>query len=491
LFATLSRAQSPVTTAPTANVNLSPTAITLDDAIQLALKKNQRVKASEFSPQIARAGVLTAYGAFDPTLTFRRSYSEEETPGVITPFTRRPATLIDDYSLSFDGLLPWGMTYSLGATAENLRGSATSYGPTGNYTTFGGVSVTQPLLRGFGFGATLANLRVAKANRGISDWQHRQTVIDIVTNVIFAYNNLQQARDNLRIAQLSRDGAAQLFAENEKKLKVGATSDAEVVQAHARVANREESVLFAERSLRDVENQLRLLIGDLGFRTAGPDFEITELAPASDITVDPASDVKKALDQRPDYQAARLGIVIDRANNTAAQNGLLPRLDFVSSYGYGGTNRDFRTARDQVRDEDARSYSAGMVVKIPLAFADGRGRARAAKLTLRQSEADLIRLEEDIALSVTAAAGQIETTRQRVAADKVAYELAEQALENEQKRFKAGTSSTFLVLQQQELLSSAQSNYARALADQRRAQATYDRELGVTLDRHQVKLTLN
>jgi outer membrane protein TolC len=132
-----------------------------------------------------------------------------------------------------------------------------------------------------------------------------------------------------------------------------------------------------------------------------------------------------------------------------------------------------------------------MVVKIPLAFADGRGRARAAKLTLRQSEADLIRLEEDIALSVTAAAGQIETTRQRVAADKVAYELAEQALENEQKRFKAGTSSTFLVLQQQELLSSAQSNYARALADQRRAQATYDRELGVTLDRHQVKLTLN
>jgi outer membrane protein TolC len=460
--------------------------LSLDDAIKLALEHNQRVKVSAFAPQIARANVLTAYGAFDPALTFRRTYSENETAGVLTPFTRRPLAQSDDYSLSLDGLMPWGLTYSLGATAQNARGTYNSFAD--NYTTFGGISVTQPLLRGFGFGATLANLRIAKANRGISDWQHRQTVIDIVTNVIFAYNNLQQARDNLRIARLSRDGAAQLFAENEKKRKVGATSDAEVVQAHARVANREESVLLAERSVRDVENQLRLLIGNTAFRTAGADLEIVPLAPAGEITVDPAADVKQALDHRPDYQGARLGLVIDRANYSAAQNALLPRLDFVGSYGYGGASSDFRTARDQVRDEDARAYSAGMVVRIPLAFADGRGRARAAKLTLRQSEADLVRLEQDIALSVTAAAGQLETTRQRVAADKTAYELAEQALENEQKRFKAGTSSTFFVLQQQEILSSAQSGYARALADQRRALANYERELGVTLERHGLTL---
>ncbi len=461
--------------------------LSLDHAIRLALENNQRVKVSAFSPQIARANVLTAYGAFDPALTFRRSYSEAETAGALPPFTRRPLAQNDDYALSLDGLMPWGMTYSLGANAQNSRGSFNAFAD--NYTTFGGISVTQPLLRGFGFGFTLANLRIAKANRGISDWQHRQTVIDVVTNVIFAYNNLQQARDNLRIAKLSRDGAAQLFDENQKKLKVGATSDAEVIQAHARVANREETVLLADRQMRDVENQLRLLTGDVAFRTAGPDFEIVALAPAADLTVDPAVDVKHALDHRPDYQGARLGVAIDRANYSAAQSALLPRLDFVGSYGYSGANRDFRTARDQVRDEDARSYSAGMVVRIPLAFAEGRGRARAAKLNLRQGEADLTRLEQDIMLSVTAAAGQIETTRQRVAADKIAFELAEQALENEQKRFKAGTSSTFFVLQQQEILSSAQNSYARALADQRRAQANYDRELGATLERH--GLTLN
>lgn len=463
--------------------------LTLDDAIKLALQNNQRVKVSAFSPQIARANLLAAYGTFDPAVTFRRSYSEDETPGVIPAFTRRNVLQQDDYSLSVDGVMPWGLSYSIGGSANNARGSATSHGFIDAYTIpFAGVSVTQPLLKGFGFGATLANLRIAKANRGISDWQHRQTVIDVVTQVVFAFNNLQQARDNLRIARLSRDGAGQLFSENEKKLKLGATSDAEVVQAHARVANREETVLLAERQVRDVENQLRLLIGDTAFRTAGPDFEIVELAPAADMNVDPAADVKTALDHRPDYQGARLGVVIDRANNSAAQNALLPRLDFVGSYGYGGVSGTFRGARDQIRDEDARSFSAGLVVKIPFAFAEGRGRARAAKLNLRQGEADLARLEQDIMLAVTAAAGQIETTRQRVAADKTAYELAEQALENEQKRFKAGTSSTFFVLQQQEILSSAQNSYARALADQRRAQANYDAVLGLTLERRGITL---
>ena len=464
------------------------TPLALDDAIQLALQHNQRIKVSEFSPQIARANVLTAYGTFDPAITFRRSYSETETPGPLAPFARRSITQTDNYSLSLDGLMPWGMSYSLGGTATNLRGNATPYGFADNYTTFGGVSVTQPLLRGFGFGATLANLRVAKASRGISDWQHRQTVIDIVTNVIFSFNNLQQARANLKIARDSRGLTAQLLDETEKKNRVGAVADADVVQTRAQLATREESILLAERRIRDAENQLRLLVGDTGFGTSGPDLEIVELAPAAEISVDASTDVKKALDLRPDYQAARLGITIDRANNAAAQNALLPRLDFVGSYGYSGVSGNFRTARDQVRDEDARSYSAGMVVRVPLTFADGRGRARAARLNLRQGEADLVRLEQDIAIAVTAAAGQIETTRQRVAVTRIARDLAAQALDSEQKKFRAGTGRTLDILSLQGSLSSADNSYASALADQRRALATYERELGVTLVSHQIAL---
>src|SRR3954471_12004545 len=81
--------------------------LTVDDAIRLALQNNQRVKVSAFGPQIGRANVLTAFGAFDPAITFRRTYSEDESPGVLAPLATRTLTKTDDYSLSLDGLMPW------------------------------------------------------------------------------------------------------------------------------------------------------------------------------------------------------------------------------------------------------------------------------------------------------------------------------------------------------------------------------------------------
>lgn len=462
--------------------------LTLDDAIRLALENNQRLKVSAFNPQIARANVLAEYGRFDPSLTFRRSYGETEAPGAILPPATRPTSRVDDYSLSLDGLAPWGLTYSLGATAQNPRDSLTGFA--NDFSTFTGLSVVQPLLRDFGFGPTLANLRIAKANRGISDWQHKQTVIDTVTSVILTYNNLQQARDNVRIAKLSRDLASQLLGENEKRHRVGSISDADVTKARSTVATREESVLFAERNVHDIENQLRQLIGETTFPVDGPDLQIAELSPAPELRVDAAADLKVAYEQRPDYQARRLGVTVYRASYAAARSQLLPRLDFVGSYGFNGNDPSFRTARQQIRDEDARAYSIGMVVKVPITFAEGRGRERSARLTLRQSEADLVSLEQDIAVSVASSAGQIETTRQRVLVTRQAYDLQQKVLEDEQKKFKAGSanSGTYFVLQEQEILANVQNNYARALADQRRAQANYDREIGRTLERYNLTI---
>jgi outer membrane protein TolC len=458
--------------------------LSLDDAIRLALQKNQALKVSAFTPDIARANLLAEYGRFDPARTFRRSYREGEAAVSTTPLTRS-LTQGDDYALSLDGLTPWGLTYSLGATAENQRGSFNRF--TDNFVTFGGVSVTQPLLRGFGFGANLAGLRLARADRGIADWQHRQTIIDTVTGVILAYTSLAQARENVRIAQLSRDLTAQLVDQNEKRNRAGQISDADVIQARARLAARDEQVLLAQRAAADLQNQFRQLIGETTFSSDGPALALEPLAPASPPPIDAAADLKRAYELRPDFQAARLGVGKRQTSRAVAQNQLLPRLDFVGSYGYTGMDRDFGTARRQVRDQDVRAYSAGVVVSLPLTFAEGRGRVRAAQLSLRQTEADLVRLEQDIAVEISAAAGQIETTRQRVAATRSALDLARQALEAEQKKLQAGSGRTLDVLTAQEQLALVESSYARALADQRRALATYDRATGTTLARHQLR----
>jgi outer membrane protein len=59
--------------------------------------------------------------------------------------------------------------------------------------------------------------------------------------------------------------------------------------------------------------------------------------------------------------------------------------------------------------------------------------------------------------------------------------LAQQTLDAEIKKLRAGTSSTFEVLQNQQLLAEAEVAELRARADEQEALAEYDRQIGTTL----------
>lgn len=484
--ATLAWAQpAPNAAPPPPPIALAATRLTLDEAIARALQNNRSIKVSELGRGIARANVLAEYGRFDPALTFRRSYSESE--NVVGPTAITASSIQhDQYAAGLEGILPLGTLYNIGGRSSNYRGLFNNYRDT--FESFGGISVTQPLLRGFGLGANLASLRIAKADRAISDWEYRQTVIDTVTNVILVYSSLAEARDGLRIAVRFRDLAARLVTENEARNRVGSLSDADVTQARARAAYREEQILLAQRQIKVLANQLRALIGEGGIAADAPDFVVDPLTPLTTPPMDGAAELNRALQLRPDYQAARQVISRRRATRSLAVNQLLPQVDFVGSYGHNGLAPDFATSRAQVRARDSRAYSAGVVVSVPLTFAEGRGRARAAKLSVQQAQTNLEAIEQEIAVGVANAIGQLQTAQERVRATYRAYELAQQALDAEEKRFRAGASSTFFVLQLQEQLAVAENSHVRAIADQRRAFASYERAVGATLINHNLQV---
>ncbi len=469
----------------------APAHLSMDDAIRLALASNRSIKVEAFARGVGRANVLAAYGAFDPAITFNRSYSEYLNPSL--PSTNNgflpPGDLVqvDNYSLSLNGILPWGTLYSLGGTSVNQRGAYNGF--TNNFLTTGGLSITQPLLRGFGFAGSAANLglRVAKANRSISDWQYRQTVIDTITNVIVAYSNLDAANAYLRTDQRSLDLVNALVAENEKRFKVGSMSENDVVSARARASFREQAILTDAQAVRNADNQLRQLLGEHSFSNEGPLLAIDEVEPPA-LTLNLAEDLKKSYGLRPDFQQARFGLDASRYREVNARNQVLPQLDFVGNFGYTGYDQSFAASRSMVTNQDNRGYSAGMVVSIPLTFAQSRGNARAAKLQRKHDEENLELLKEQIALSVTEAAGQVETTRKSVAAAKAALDLARQTADAELKKLRAGASNTISVLINQDQLAQAEAGYYQALANERNAVALYDHEIGTTLARNHITL---
>ena len=202
--------------------------------------------------------------------------------------------------------------------------------------------------------------------------------------------------------------------------------------------------------------------------------------------VDAAADFHTALEKRPDYQQAKLSVRRSDLNTRLQRNQLLPRVDLVGSYGYNGLDADRATSRRLVQDKDYRSYSWGVVMSVPLTLTTERGRYRAAKLQQRQAETQLELVEQAIVVAVGNAAGQIETTQKRIQSNRHARELAQATLDAEVKRLRVGQSSTFFVAQQQELLSIAEVREAAAMSDYHKALAEYDRQLGLTLEKHNI-----
>ena len=461
--------------------------LTLDDAIRLALQRNKVLKVSSYLPGIARANLLVARGAFDPALAFQRSYSSTQFNTSIGPIPVNDLTKVDYYQAGVQGLLPVGTQYSIYGSTQEVRD--TYNGITQNYQTFGGFQVTQPLLKGFGLAANLEHVRIQKASRSINDLTYQLSAINTVTNVIVAYSNLQLAHDQLESAQAENDLATrQVLEDNEKKYKAGSTSQSDVIEERAYAAQFVEQILIAERSVRDAQNALRELIGEDTFFEDEPLFVLAPMQ-LPEVTVDRRADVQRALMTRPDYRMARFGIVQDQAIEAAARNSLLPQVDFQGGYGYNGSAMSFSASKQMVQDHMNPSVSAGLVVTIPFTSAVGRGTLRAAKLTREQAEESLRSMAADIAVAVAGADGQVETTRKRVAADQAAVALAKQALEAEEKKNKAGTGSTISVIQEQQILASAETAVSYALAAERQAVAVYDQTLGTTLERYHVKLS--
>lgn len=467
--------------------------ITLEDAIQSALAKNYTIRTESFGPRIAAAQLLQSQGLFDPTLRVSYSRSEDGATQPTDPFsnTRPPASIIqiDDYQASLGGRTAWGMTYAFTGNVQNQRGTFNNF--TDQFYSFGGVRVTQPLLRGFGFGPSLVEVRVARANRNYSEWQYRAAVINTITSVIQLYNDLWFAQQSLETARRSRSLAQQLLRENEKRVEIGSMAPADVTVARTRVASSEEGVVIAERSLLNVQNFFRQLITD----SRRPEIDVPLVVPTPETptlpAIDRVGDLQRAFELRPDYQQAKALVSSAEAQSLSARSSLLPQVDFVGSYGYNGSGDTFREAVRDARRAETESWSAGAVLTLPIPLREGRGRYQAAKFNLQRAENELQRIEQDIVVRVGNAAGQIESAAKRMESARFSRRLAEESLTAEQKRLQVGQSSTFTVLQFQEVLARAEISEYRAIADYNQALAEYDRQIGTTLAVHNVTLKID
>jgi len=451
----------------------------LREAIALALSKNFAVRIDRLGPEKFEQSVRQAKGAFDPTLALSAGTSSEEFLGIEDEDEQ------DDISASLGGVLPWGSSYRVGFGAtdrsESFLGNAA--GANGLAT----LRVTQPLLRNFGKTSNYASVRIAEKGLDQRKLGLRATMMGTVADTIVTYHNLYFAKRNLEIAITNRDLASQLVADNQRRLEVGSIAAADMTVAETRFALRKETVLIAERQLREQENAMKQLISDSVVGLLKLRVDVVDLGSPEHYEANPDDDFDIALDLRPDYATATLGVHIDRMEVDRDRRQRLPSLDLVGQVEYGARGSSFGGSIANLDGERSDSYRLETVFSMPLPNRRDRSQYAISRIDLRQSEIGLDQLKQSILIRLDNAARNVTSSWDRIEATRAARLLAEKSLEAEEKKLNLGVSRSFFVLELQGDLANAQSRETRAITDYHSAVALYELEKGTILDTYGIE----
>lgn len=453
--------------------------LSLDDAIRMTLAKNFSIEVSRYEPRIAKENVTAALGQFDPNFRVDWSSSEDTRRDLfIGPrhTDNRLFTQNRNLNAGFIGTTPWGMDYDAGLS---------TFWNGDTYETKGGISLTQPLLRGAGFAANLNGVRIARNNVLVSEWELQQRAIDLITETVRVYNELHFAIENLKVVESSRALAQQTLDDNIKRADIGVMSPLNITTARAEVATRQEAVIVANREVKDNENFLKQLVtADLEPMLA-IQIEI-EPPPSPAFRADVIGGIAEALQNRPDYRKAIIALENRHITLAFQKTRALPQLDLQGSLDLLGFDNDIGTSVKRLGKADRSAWTVGTIFSVPIFNRGARGDANAARLSAAQGVIDLQRIEQQIVVDVDNASGKIVSARQRIASTAEASKLARESLDAGEERLRAGTGTTFEVLELQKRLIEAENSQLRARADYNEAVNTYLSKTGVTLRTHRV-----
>ncbi len=463
--------------------------ITDRDCVYLALQNNLELQTEALSPRAANARIQIARGALEPAVDMSADWEDITTPidRATAILTRNDSTEseLTRYRGSLTQTLPTGLSYDIAATADNNENTANRFQSA--WDTSFGIALAQPLLRGFGPQSTLADIRIARKDREAADAAFEFRIGQIVTDTLFAYYDLVFARDDLAAREASLALADQLLADNQSRYEAGVMSPLDVTQARTEVAARQEELIRAQQFHADTENRLKRLI----FQDITPwlAHRLVPAAVARPVTwANPVFNIQGALRRRADLRERHAALAAAGIELAFAKNELLPTVDARGSYTLVGLENSLDESYERAVDAYDRVWSVGVVVRVPLGMSTERGRKNLADTRKREEILRIKALEQDIIVQVDNAARNVLTQEQRVKTTREARYFAEETLDAETEKLRAGASTTFVVTQLQRDLKNARSAELRAVADWYQAVADLARVEGRALEVHGIQI---
>jgi outer membrane protein TolC len=460
----------------------------LDAAVRSAIEKNLDLRVESYNPAISGTDIRKAMGIYNPRISLLADYRGEDAP------LDASGALIDrrrffDANFSTDFLLSTGATAS--AAFTNLWSRSTpgasqglNLSPSSFVEPKLSLSLTQPLLQGFGKEVTEQGITVAKYGKESSLLQWRNTAIATVSNVRDQYFALVKARENLQTRIAALAALKEVHDGNQARVNAGVLASVELLDSEFGVAQREVDLLTAEKNVRDASDRLRSTIQfPLG----------AELIPTDPMAAEPLESSEEnameiALRTRPDLRVARVNLKTQEFNARIAKNAALPSLALTGSAGLTALGSGYSDALSDLASAKTPFWSIGILFAFPIGNDAAEAALAASRLRARQSDAQIRSLEDSIRLDVRAAIRALDTSLLQIASAKKGVELGEARLASFVKRQKVGLAVTKDILQAEADLTAARETLAAARADYQGAVTRFWKSTGELLERQGIRI---
>ena len=454
--------------------------IRLDEFIQSVAEKNESVQMRVLAFEASRQTYLAEKGIFEPD--FFGSVAKEALDRQNTVQEERSqlsSTFSEDnnlYQTGIEGLVPSGAKIRLGYTLRDLRNSLQDdpsflfRGATnGEYQSFFGLTLSQPLLKNAWLNVNTAKIRMAALGSKVAFQEYRKQSMRVYSSAESTYWRLFLLQEQLRFLNQSVQTAETILNDSRVRRDAGRGSELDVMEAEAGLALRRSLLAQARQKLQEASNEMASLASE---RLSNRRERMSALTRPEIIRdIPPLAKVyATAYDLNPDYslqieKAAQDGIALDYLRNQR-----LPELNLRGSYGLSGLSDSPGSSWDDLATGDWPAWAVGLELRVPLSGgAQTRGQYAAARLRKQETLVGLRAIETQMLNGLDTAVNRIEETRVTATNYQAQVALREAVLDAALSRLDVGKLESRRVLEIEADLLETRSAEVEALVNHRQA----------------------
>ncbi len=416
--------------------------ISIKEAILRALENNRAFQIERLNPEIQKTYEMEEKAVFDPAVNLESNQSKSTLASGIVDLTNIERK---NNNLGVAKKFSMGTEVTLGIETQLIDSERSGF----QTSAAGVVSISQPLLKGFGRGANLANLRKAHMELLASEYELRGFAEALVADVEKTCWDYVLAQKRISIFQESLKLAEDQLEETSKRIKIGTLAKVELYAAEAEVALRKEALINARSDLALTGLRLQRLVNNSDGNPLESSINISDMPVAVDTEINATTEyIQQALKMRPEINQAKLDLKQGEIEVVRTKNGLLPVLDFFITIGKTGYSDSFGEAFRNI-DDGNYDISAGFSFNFPIRNRADKARYNRSLILTKQSEEALKNLEQLVEMDVRSALIEINRAKEQVSATAATTRLQEETLRAETEKFRVGKSTAILVARAQ------------------------------------------